>query len=480
MEGTFRETHWFFSSMPTALESFDARPQVLPPLDHVFRPAASWNRAFADLVIASGSPVPIRFALEQSSGAIFCHEAAILPSLHPQAKLNFRFAERLLKFLLWSRGGHQIYFDGPLELGDALRAHFKNTATGRFDADFMSTVYERPFEVLLTTDLPVEKNAARQLGRHLDGCRIGFDLGGSDRKVAAVIDGEVVFSEETAWDPYYQEEPDYHCEGIADSLRKAAKHLPKVEAIGGSSAGVYVENQPRVASLFRGVPEELFDSRVKSIFLDFAKEWNVPFEVINDGDVTALAGSMSLVENAVLGLAMGTSEATGYVNAEGKVTTWLNELAFAPIDYAENAPADEWSGDRGCGVQYFSQQAVGRLLAAAEIDLPNELSLPEKLVEVQALMASDDLRARKIYETIGVYLGYGVAHYADLYNMRNLLLLGRVTSGSGGQIILDQADNVLKTEFPELAERIAFHVPSEKDKRHGQAIAAASLPVIER
>ena len=466
--------------MPSSTESFDARPQVQPALDPVFRPAATWNRAFGEHVAASGDPVPIRFALEQSEESIFCHDAEILPPQHPQSELNFRFAERLLKFLLWSRGGHRVYFDGPLELGEALRSHFEDTATGRFDADFMATVYQRPFEVLLSKDLPSEQSAARQLGRHLEGCRIGFDLGGSDRKVAAVVDGEVIFSEETTWDPYYEKDPSYHREGIADSLKRAATHLPQVEAIGGSSAGVYVENQPRVASLFRGVSEELFDSEVKPIFRNLAKEWNVPFEVINDGDVTALAGSMSLGENAVLGLAMGTSEATGYVNAEGKVTTWLNELAFAPVDYAKEAPADEWSGDWGCGVQYFSQQAVGRLLSPAGIDLPRDLPLPEKLVEVQNLMADDDPRARKIYETVGVYLGYGVAHYADLYNLRNLLLLGRVTSGQGGQIILDQADNVLKTEFPELSERIAFHVPNEKDKRHGQAIAAASLPVIER
>ena len=77
-------------------------------------------------------------------------------------------------------------------------------------------------------------------------------------------------------------------------------------------------------------------------------------------------------------------------------------------------------------------------------------------------------------------MGYGAAHYADFYDLRNLLLLGRVTSGEGGQIILEQAKKVLKVEFPDLAEKVAFHVPDEKDKRHGQAIAAASLPSIER
>lgn len=447
-----------------------------PTLDSSFQPAAVWNRSYAQLVLGTESPVSIHFALEQGEDSVLRHTSAVLPEGHPQAFLNFRYTERLLKFLLWSKGGTRVYFDGPVGLGEALKKHFSDTPTGRFDADFMSRVYESPFEVTLTPDLPSEQSSTQKLGRNSDGCRIGFDLGGSDRKVAAVVDGEVTFSEETTWNPYHKEDPQYHRDGIMDSLSKASDHLPRVDAIGGSSAGVYVNNQPRVASLFRGVPDPLFDSKVKPLFRDLAHDWAVPLEVINDGDVTALAGSMTIGENAVLGLAMGTSEATGYVNAEGNVTTWLNELAFAPVDYAETAPADEWSGDRGCGVQYFSQQAVDRLLDPAGIELPSDLPLPEKLVEVQNLMKMDDPRARRIYETIGSYLGYGVAHYADYYNLRHLLILGRVTSGEGGEIILSKARKTLVSEFPEVAEKIAFHVPGEKDKRHGQAIAAASLP----
>jgi predicted NBD/HSP70 family sugar kinase len=447
-----------------------------PPLDSSFQPAAVWNRSYVQLVRATESPSSIHFGLEQGNGSIFRHAAEVLPDWHPQAFLNFRYTERLLKFLLWSRGGARVYFDGPVGVGEALKKHFSDTPTGCFDANFMSRVYENLFELVLTPDLPPEQSSAQKLGRNLDGCRIGFDLGGSDRKVAAVVDGKVIFSDETKWNPYHKEDPRYHRDGIMDSLSKASNHLPRVDAVGGSSAGVYVNNQPRVASLFRGVPEALFDSQVKPLFRDLAREWAVPLEVINDGDVTALAGSMTLGKNAVLGLAMGTSEATGYVNAEGNVTTWLNELAFAPIDYAETAPADEWSGDRGCGVQYFSQQAVDRLLNPAGIELPSDLPLPEKLVEVQNLMAMNDPRARRIYETIGSYLGYGLAHYADYYNLQHLLILGRVTSGEGGEIILSKARKTLVAEFPEVAEKIAFHMPGEKDKRHGQAIAAASLP----
>jgi predicted NBD/HSP70 family sugar kinase len=236
-----------------------------------------------------------------------------------------------------------------------------------------------------------------------------------------------------------------------------------------------------VASLFRGVPADVFQKRVKNLFFDIQKAWGgVPLEVVNDGEVTALAGSMSLNRNGVLGLALGTSQAAGFVTREGNITSWLNELAFAPVDDAPDAPRDEWSGDIGCGVQYFSQQAVGRLLAPAGIVVPAQMPLPEQLKEVQRLMAEGDPRARKVYETIGTYLGYAVAHYAEFYDMQNVLVLGRVTTGAGGEIILAWARAVLRVQFPELATRIEFHTPSEKDKRHGQAIAAASLPKIQR
>jgi predicted NBD/HSP70 family sugar kinase len=319
----------------------------------------------------------------------------------------------------------------------------------------------------------------RPLGRHLDGNRIGFDLGGSDRKVAAVVDGRVVFSDETVWDPYHKPDPQYHFDGIMDSLRKAAAHLPRVDAIGGSAAGVYVNNRVRGGSLFRGVPQDLFDAHVRNLFLDVRKAWNdVPLEVVNDGEVTALAGSMSLGANAILGIALGTSTAAGYVTAEGNITSWLNELAFVPIDYNPGAAVDEWSGDYGVGSQYFSQQAVGRLMPAAGIDSPASLGLPERLKIVQGLRADGDPRAKQIYDSIGTYLGYGVAHFASFYDLRHVLVLGRVTSGAGGDDIVGGAREVLEVEFPELAGRIAFHVPSEHDKRHGQAIAAASLPAI--
>jgi predicted NBD/HSP70 family sugar kinase len=456
-------------------------PGVTPVLDHAFCPAVLATHVFNDLVRATGAGVPVRIALEQTDGSVFRFDTAILADRHPQAAANATFIERFVKFILWSRGGWRIYVDGPAGTAAHLATHYRDTATGRFDAHLVGErMFDNRLEVVHTSDLPAERSETRPLGRHLEGCRIGFDLGGSDRKVAAVIDGEVVFSDETVWDPYHKPDPQYHFDGIMDSLRKAALHLPRVDAIGGSAAGVYVNNRVKAGSLFRGVPPEVFDRRVKDLFLEVKRAWdNVPFEVVNDGEVTALAGSMSLGQNAILGIALGTSTAAGYVTPDGNITSWLDELAFVPIDYNPAAPVDEWSGDYGVGAQYFSQQCVGRLMPAAGIDAPADMPLPKKLELVQQLMARGDERAARIYQTIGTYLGYGVAHFADFYDLRHVLVLGRVTSGSGGDLIVNGAREVLEAEFPELARRIAFHVPNEKDKRHGQAIAAASLPALD-
>jgi predicted NBD/HSP70 family sugar kinase len=452
-------------------------PGVTPALDPLFRPAALAWRAFEQRAHGSGRSVFARFALEQKGGAVSRFQVELVPEDEPEAQHNFRMLERLVKLALWARGGFRLHVDAPTRLVDQLRVHFRESSVGRFDSEIVGQrVYDHPIEVVATKDLPPERSTTAELGGHLDGCRIGFDLGGSDRKAAAVIDGRVVWSEEVEWDPYPQRDPQYHWDGIMDSLKRAAAHLPRVDAIGGSAAGVYVDNQVRFASLFRGVAPDAFERRVRNMFLDLKRVWNVPFDVVNDGEVTALLGSLSMHEGGVMGIALGTSTAGGYVTAQGRITPWLTEIAFVPVDYRADAPRDEWSGDLGCSVQYLSQQAVGRLLGAAGIALAPSLSLPARLKAVQALMQSGDSRAGDIYQTIGVYLGYAIAHLATVYDFRHVLALGRVTSGPGGAIMLDTAREALRVDFPELASRILLRMPDEREKRLGQAAAAASLP----
>jgi predicted NBD/HSP70 family sugar kinase len=456
---------------------------IRPTLDPTFIPAALWNKAFRMRVRADEASRDIALALTRPDGTCFTFDTCILSDSPDNDVLSLRYLERWLKFLLWQRGASDIWISGCDALASRLGMIYSATGTRKFDAAFLGErIYGKPLEIhaCASRDIPPAQENNTSLGRHLDGCRIGFDLGGSDRKCAALIDGKVIFSEETEWNPYFESDPEYHIQGIQASLERAASHLPRVDAIGGSAAGIYVDSDVRAASLFRGVSTEDFNASIRHVFRDLQKRWkNVPFDVANDGEVTALAGSMSLSKNAVLGVSLGTSQAAGYVTPEGRITTWLNELAFAPVDYRADAPVDEWSGDAGCGVQYFSQQAVARLAPAAGIALPDDMPLPEKLESVQALMQKGDESAARIYDTIGTCLGYSLAHYAEFCKIENVLLLGRVTSGDGGTLIIDHAEKVLATVFPELGETVSISMPDEALKRHGQAVAAASLPEIK-
>ncbi len=465
-----------------ALEPFLVTPRLQPKLDPAFRPMVLARREALAAAGRSRHGVPVTLALEQPGGVVDTRETLVITAGHPGAAASRFLAERLVKAMLWARGGHRVWVDGPPELVADLRDHYAGTPTGRFDAATIAeAVYGRPLEVIAAPrgSFPGAIDAGLSLGGHLDGCRIGFDLGASDRKVAAVVDGTVVFSAELAWDPSRQPDPRWHFDQIDDSLRRAAAHLPRVDAIGGSAAGIYVDNEVRVASLFRSVPPGVFRERVVPLFRELRAAWgDVPFVVLNDGDVTALAGAMVARVGGLLGIAMGSSEAAGYVRPDGRLTPWLNELAFVPIDAATDAPVDEWSGDRGCGVQYLSQQAVGRLLPAAGIDLPARAPLPERLVELQRLVSTGDDRAVCVYETIGTYLGYALLEYRTLYDLGHVLLLGRVMTGPGGGIVEDRAAEVLAAE--DGAPAISFQRVSERDKRHGQAVAAASLPALSR
>ncbi len=450
--------------------------KIKPELDPEFIPLLQFNRAFL-----KGAAKPVAFAVERAGGQIAAYHTFI-HGTEEMAEADRFYIRRCIKVVLWMKGGFRIYVAGDRGIYEDVREAYSADGSRAFDKDFMETVYERPFEVVWCDEVPEEKTASESVGRHLNGCRIGFDAGGSDRKVSAVIDGETVFSDETVWLPKVNDDLNYHFEGIVDSFKKAAAHMPRVDGIGISAAGVIVENKPMVSSLFNYAKQchpEQFETVIKPIYMRAAKETfgDIPCVVANDGDVTALAGAMSLDVNNILGIAMGTSEAVGYVDENGNITGWLNELAFMPVDANPKAMADEWSGDIGCGVKYLSQDGVIKLAPRAGIELAESLTPAEKLKAVQALMEQEDPRAVKVYESIGVCTGHVLGFYCDLYGAEHALLLGRVMSGRGGEIIVKEAEAVLKEEYPEYAG-LKIHLPDEKFRRVGQSMAAASLPDI--
>ena len=448
--------------------------QHAPKLDPGYIPLYKFNQAFL-----KDAKQPLGLAVERSCGEMAVCETFIHGT--PEMRdADHYYVNRLIKTILWMKGGFRIYVRGSEDIRAYLSEAYSAGGCQEFDWDYMANVFEHPFEVVSCDRLPEAKDSPKAIGRHLDGCRIGFDAGGSDRKVSAVIDGESVFSEEVVWFPKTNSDPDYHYDGIVAALKSAAEHMPRVDAVGVSSAGVYINDRTMNASLFLQVPKDLFDAKVKDIYIRAITDTfgNVPYAVANDGDVSALAGAMSLEEDNVLGIAMGTSEAVGYVDPQGRITGWLNELAFVPVDAAPDAMRDEWSGDIGCGVKYFSQDGVIKLAPRAGIELDESLSPAEKLKAVQGLMAQDDPRAADVYSSIGVYLAHALAFYFDLYHYKHVLLLGRVMSGKGGDLILSTCKAVMADEYPEIAAQINPTLPDEKFRRVGQSAAAASLPEI--
>ncbi len=449
-----------------------------PKYDEKFTPLSVVLRDYRASVKNAGAKT-LSVCVERNDGYNYVYKLDIYAD-DSRREENYDIAERIIKSILWVVGGYKIYIGGDKYVYEKIKADYTLTGKRAFDVDFMQTVYEKPFEVVYAEgkDFPEEKNCQMKIGGHLDGCRIGFDAGGSDRKVSAVVDGKVVYSEEVVWFPKINSDWHYHYDGIMAAMKTAASKMPRVDAIGVSSAGVYINNKIMVASLFLKVPKEDYKEHVQPMYINIAKELGAPLEVANDGDVTALAGAIDLKDDSVLGIAMGTSEAVGYINDKGLLNGWLSEVAFVPVDFSKEAMVDEWSGDYGCGVKYFSQDGVIKLAESAGYKFPEGSSPAEKLKVVQKLMENGDPMAKTIYEDIGIYLGYAIPYYSEFYKIKHLLILGRVTSGEGGAIIIEKAKEVLKAEFPEYAD-INITMPDESNKRVGQSIAAASLPEIK-
>ena len=454
----------------------------LPVLDKNFYPMIKALNDFELAVKQSGKQNEVTLVVERSGGYNYVYTYdAFADGVNDE--FNFRIAERMAKTILWVVGGFKIYVSGSKAIYEYLKNAYTMQGLRAFDVDFMSGVYEKPFEVawLEKEQIPEQKNNSVRVGGYLDGCRIGFDAGGSDRKVSAVVNGEVVYSEEVVWNPKVTEDPTYHYNEILTAMKTAASKMPTVDAIGVSSAGVYVDNKIMVASLFIKVDKTQYGDYVKNMYINVANEMSkeygkkIPLEVANDGDVTALAGAIDLNDNGVLGIAMGTSEAVGYINTNGGINGWLSELAFAPVDFNTGAMQDEWSGDFGVGCKYFSQDAVIKLAEAGGHKFADGLTPAQKLKEVQAMMDNGDELAKQIYEDIGVYLAHTIPFYAKFYDIKHMLLLGRVMGGKGGDIILATCKSVLATEYPEFAT-LDIGLPDETNRRVGQSIAAASLP----
>ena len=438
-----------------------------------------------DGIDSKANAAVVASAGEREDGKVFRYDLPVPKRLDPQAaKFVSHVGERIAKIALWAAGGWKLYLAGPEAVVQPVARAYTKKGARAFDCDFFSSIYGRPVEAVVVplAKVPEANEKLQQVKTVADGNRIGFDLGASDFKISALKKGKVVFSKEFPWDPRNNADPEYHYSMLTAGLKEAAASLPRVDAIGGSTAGVLVDKKLGLASLLRAVKEKnpaKFEQGQNMVFR-LAKEWGVPFAVYIDGDVTALAGMISLDRNGILGVAMGSSEAVGYVDPKRRMTGRICELAFAPVDFNPCAPEDEWSGDYGVGAMAFSQQAVNWLAEKYGFKFPKAMKLPERLKVVQAAMEKGDGKALRVYLEIGRFLAHAIPWYNEFYDYENMMILGRVTSGLGGEIILETAKRMLQDVYPEWAEKIDIFMPDEKARRLGQSVAAAQIPVIKK
>jgi len=477
------------------------KPKVTAPLDPGFRPLILGKKKY--LEAAKDCKDTLEWALVRADG---CgrYSLPVFEDSSRDSRASSYLACILIQEMLWQRSGSELKLFGPARLCKAIKAAFSVGGAYEFEVKQMPHVCghaEKPFVVTIVDsvdDLPPAQDTPQECGTVADGCRLAFDLGKSDIKTVAVKDNEVLYSKETEWD-VTNADPDYHYNAIMTELKLAKEGLPRVDAIGGSATGtVSADNEATWCDIFPNVPPDVYKAKVVDIFKRMAKEiaGDVPLKVINDGEVTALAAFAKIGAGNVMGISMGSSEGAGYANAEGKLMGWISELCYCRIDLNPKAPTDPWTKGNHIGLShmYLGQRGATKLAVKAGVELKENWRYPhpdmctikhehhaQVLKEVQKAIKLPDKeeKVKQLYETCGVYLGYALAQYSEFYKIDHLMILGRVSKGDGGDIMLDTAKKVLKEEFPEYSH-IQFHTADDQFKGVGQCIAAAALPRLKK
>jgi len=486
--------------MSACSELLVVEPKVKAPLDPGFAPVVLAKREYRKA--AEGCADTFYFALPRPDGCAR-GELKVFPEDDRRYQASVILAGVMIQELIWMCGATELQLSGPAKFCETMKTAFSKGGTYEFEADVMPKAFgtpEKTFEVKIVAagDMPAKKDSPQVCGKTANGCRLAFDLGKSDIKTVAIKDGEVLDSKETEWD-VTNVDPDYHYKAITDAMRATidrakANGFGDIQAVGGSATGtVSGDNEATWCDIFPNVPPDVYKAKVVDIFKRMAKDiaGDVPLKVINDGEVTALAAVQKIGKGNVMGISMGSSEGAGYANSDGNLMGWINELCYVKLDMNPKAPTDPWTkgAHRGISHMYLGQRGATKN-AYKICDVPENYKYPHPdmctikhedhaqcLKLIQAAMKDNPEKASDLYKTCGVYLGYGLAQYCEFYSIEHVMILGRVSKGAGGDLVLQTASEVLATEFPHLP-KITFHTADDHFKAVGQCIAAAALPVI--
>jgi predicted NBD/HSP70 family sugar kinase len=476
-------------------------PKIKAPLDAGFAPVPLAKRKYNEA--AKDCTDTVSFALPRPDGCA-TGELKVFPDSDLRYPASVMLAGIKIQEKIWQCGATSLQIAGPAGICEALKKAYSPGGTFAFEADVMPKAFgtpDKPFEVTIVDKaaLPEKKDSPQTCGKDASGCRLAFDLGKSDIKTVAIKDGEVLDSMETEWD-VTNVDPDYHFKAIVDAMkgtieRAKEKGFGDIQAVGGSATGtVSADNEATWCDIFPNVPPDVYKEKVVDIFKRMAKEvaGDVPLKVINDGEVTALAAVQKIKKGNVLGISMGSSEGGGYANADGNLMGWISELCYMKLDMNLTAPTDPWTKGNHKGTSHMYLGQRGATKNAYKItDVPENYKYPHPdmctikhedhaqcLKLVQKAMKDSPDKASELYKTCGVYLAAGLANYVDMgYVIDHVMILGRVSKGEGGDLMLKTASECLAADYPEVP-KIEFHTADDHFKAVGQCIAAAALPVL--
>jgi len=422
-----------------------------------------------------GAKKPVVIALYRNQGYVSVYNTFIYGTADKE-ELDSYYIQRLVKLLLYTKGGYKVVICGDNRVTSYVKRIFSKTGKRAFDNELMERVYDNYFEIVYipANSAPSENESSSAVNIDKNGNRIGMEINQEFISAVALCNGGLVFSGKEKWEPQANSKPEYHCKFIADMIQKAASKLEKVDCIGVSSAGIHIDNKTMISSLYSLVSDRDFEKKIKNIYIDIASDLETRLRVENDGDVTALAGAQIIDSGNVLGIILGASEGSGYVDKNRNITGWLNELAFAPVACSDSAVFDSWSGDYGCGGQYLSDSAVARLAYKAGFSFEKSLNDTQKREQLQKALQENDQKAIKVFSDIGIYLGHIIPLYAQIYEISHIMLLGEIMASKSGEIIIESAKKVLCEEYPECCN-IVLHLPEETVIKEGLSFAAASL-----
>ena len=125
----------------------------VPVLDPEFIPLMRFNRAFL-----ADAKKPVGIAVERADGQM----AACRTFIHGTPEMreaDCYYIERIVKTLLWMKGGFKVYVSGDERICEYLQSVYCAGGQQEFDWDYMANVFEHPFEVVLADELPAAQDA---------------------------------------------------------------------------------------------------------------------------------------------------------------------------------------------------------------------------------------------------------------------------------------------------------------------------------